>query len=250
MPQHYRYIAEDDRYSYADTGIDDEPRTPSSVRRYRPLQQHPRTTAHYAPHQYFVEDEDDEEEYPSYPPQRRHEPTRSIRPVSRVPQTTQAHDQKLTRRQILFGAKVSGTVAIAAAVIEGLSWARSGIVTRVLDRWDQGMQRSVSLRLVCGHQDSPASPTILHAFIESGCLYVLELPGGDDRKAHITQSESFRSSGYAGDLSQARIRIAPEKINNKYRVHVQVDLGDISLLGNRQQVHLYLEDKGGYFQPA
>jgi hypothetical protein len=174
------------------------------------------------------------------PPKRRLPDTdevRITRPAARPP--------RMSRRRII-ALVAGGVVSIFTAGGVFGSWANTAIKD-FLHQYEEGINPAAQLSGIYGHHDSLAHPTIIEAYRTGDIISIVELPGGDEAHAHISQTAALRTIGYTGDLHKVYIQLYAERIEGKYQIRVHVECGG-GLFSAPVIGDWLLIDKGDSFQ--
>lgn len=172
------------------------------------------------------------------------DPERTQRPV-RIDTEPQRGDKLIRRRSFIQTGmryvKAAGIGAGTAALIVGFTVVRSELLTRIKNRWDQGVTHATTAKVF----DSQGQPVaVFHAFVEDGILYTLEVRGTSKKSTYAHYSDL----NYDGDSAQIEIDI---QIESPTVLRVHAGVGNIDVWGNQghADVEFRFQPKEGCFIP-
>lgn len=180
----------------------------------------------------------------------------SSKPIRRDTSDDQAIDTSkapsLLRRRIMRKGLTLLAVAAGSGVTGALlvEWAGASWQT-LQESLQEGQTAAVSVSLVCGHGDSQAHPTELHAYVAQDRLHMLELPAGQASKGHLFVSSPLSVLFPPSALTHLFVRIEPEAVSTTtYQVRVELSTARQWFATAGPAVWLFVDKGRGYFEPA
>ena len=153
--------------------------------------------------------------------------------------TTRLREVKHSRH----GISRRGIFTWGAALVGSIVVTKLGMntVNDIQDAMLEGQQPSTGIALVCGHGDSSANPTLLHAYVQGQRVNLVELPGGDERKAKFSQSIVIASTVA---VDKWHLDLVPQLADGG---HYQLMLS-LKIVGDSVVRQWLYVDAGGYFR--